>query len=133
MKLKKLLCLVLAVLLLFGVCACGESTGSTSTESEKKIETSSQAINAVKNYASGSAFSLEQRIAAALGFNNFYSPEYGNSSAAKDSDGSWDVTIKGNMSGYVDEYHDDFETYKFEVSATVTESGSVSISVRKIS
>jgi hypothetical protein len=36
------------------------------------------------------------------------------------------------MSGYVDEYHEDLETYKFEASATVSESGSVTISVRKV-
>ena len=90
------------------------------------IKYSSQAIQAVKND------NLEQRIANALGFKKFYSPEYGTSSAEKNYDGSWDVTIKGNMSGYVDDYHDDFESYKFLVDATVYESGSVTIYVKKV-
>ena len=109
---------------------CGNDS-SNDGDSGKQITTSSQAISEVKNYMSGTSFSLEQRIAGELGFNNFYDPQYGTSSATQNSDGSWDVTIKGSMSGYVDEYHDDLESYKFEVSATVSESGSVSIYVRK--
>ena len=134
--LKKALCLILASLMLCFLCACG-SASNTDYNSNKsdteKITTSSQAINAVKNYMSGSPFSLEQEIAAALDFNNFYPPDYATSSATQQNDGSWDVTIKGKMSGYVDEYNDDFETYKFEVSATVSESGRVRISARKVS
>ena len=125
---KKSLCLMLVVVTIFALSACGSSSSTSSTQ---KIETSSQAINKVKNYMSGTSFSLEQRIAGALGFNNFYDPQYGTSSATQNSDGSWNVTIKGSMTGYVDEYHDDLESYKFEVSATVSETGSVSISVRK--
>lgn len=113
---------------------CFASCGSDSDNGEgsgKQITTSSQAISEVKNYMSGTSFSLEQRIAGTLGFNNFYNPQYGTSSATQNSDGSWNVTIKGSMTGYIDEYHDDLESYKFEVSATVSKSGSVSISVRK--
>lgn len=130
---KKVLCLVLVMLAIGVLCACdsGSSSGS-SYSSETKITTSSEAISEVKNYMAGTSFSLDQRIAGALGFNNFYEPDYGTSSATQNSDGSWDVVLKGSMSGYVDEYHDDFESYKFEVNATVTESGSVSISVKKV-
>lgn len=119
---------MLVVVTIFALSACGSSSSTSSTQ---KIETSSQAINKVKNYMSGTSFSLEQRIAGALGFNNFYDPQYGTSSATQNSDGSWDVTIKGSMTGYVDEYHDDLESYKFEVSATISETGRVNISVRK--
>ena len=123
---------VVMVLLMCILCfaGCGNDS-SNDGDSGKQITSSSQAISKVKNYMSGTRFSLEQRIAGALGFNNFYAPQYGTSSATQNSDGSWDVTIKGSMSGYLDEYHDDLESYKFEVSATVSESGSVSISVRK--
>ncbi len=125
---KKSLCLILVVVTIFALSACGSSSSTSSTQ---KIETSSQAINKVKNYLSGTSFSLEQQIAGALGFNNFYDPQYGTSSARQNSDGSWDVTIKGSMTGYVDEYHDDLKSYKFEVSATISETGRVNISVRK--
>ena len=128
---------VVMVLLMCILCfaGCGNDSSNDSSndgDSGKQITTSSQAISEVKNYMSGTSFSLEQRIAGALGFNNFYDPQYGTSSATQNRDGSWDVTIKGSMSGYVDEYHDDFESYKFEVSATVSESGSVLISVSKV-
>lgn len=129
-KLIKLLCLMLSIMM-FILCTTGCGSSSNSGGSKQSITSSSQAISAVKNYMSGTSLSLEQRIAGALGFKNFYDPQYGTSSADQNSDGSWDVTIKGSMTGYVDDYHDDLESYKFEVSATVSESGSVSISVRK--
>ena len=123
---------VVMVLLMCILCfaGCGNDS-SNDGGSGKQITTSSQAIREVMNYMRGTPFSLEQQIAGELGFYNFYSPQYGTSSATQRSNGSWDVTIKGSMSGYTDEYHDDLESYKFEVSATVSESGRVSISVRK--
>ena len=131
-KTFKLFCVVMAILVLLTcVVGCG-SSGSSGTSNKQNITSSTEAINAVKNYMKSSSFSLNQRIASALGFKNFYDPDFGTSSATQNSDGSWDVTIKGSMDGYVDEYHDDFETYKFEVSATVSETGSVSISVKKV-
>jgi len=120
------------VLLMCALCFAGCGSNSDSNGgSDKRVTSESQAIYEVKNYMHGTSFSLEQRICGALGFKNFYSPDYGTSSATKNSDGSWDVTIKGSMTGYIDEYHNDLETYKFEVSATVQESGNVSISVSK--
>ena len=127
---------MLALLIIGSFCACGnESSGNSSysvSDYVSKIETSSAAIRAVKNYMSGTFLSVEQQIAAKLGFNNFYSPNYGTETAKQNYDGSWDVTLKGKMSGYTDEYHDDFESYKFEVTAEVSEYGTVSnIRVRK--
>jgi len=134
--LKRTLCLMLVLLTIGTLCACGSGGSGNSSYSDSdnvsKIETSSAAIRAVKNYMSGTFFSVEQQIAAELGFNNFYSPDYGTETASQNYDGSWDVTLKGKMSGYTDEYHDDFESYKFEVTAEVSEYGSVSnIRVRK--
>lgn len=127
----KPICVIFAVVMLvLCVAGCGNST-SKEEETTESITTSSQAISAVKNYASGSPFGLEQRIASSLGFKNFYEPKFGTSDAVQNTDGSWTVTMKGSMSGYVDEYHNDFETYKFEVSATVSATGSVNIRVSK--
>ena len=129
-KTLKPICIILsAMLLFFNVTGCGNS--SSSSGSNESITTSSQAISAVKNYMPGSALSLNQKIAGALGFKNFHDPQFGTSTATQNSDGSWDVNIKGNMSGYVDDYHDVFESYNFEVDATVSENGMVSISAKK--
>lgn len=98
----------------------------------KQIATPSRAINHVKNYMGGTSFSLEQRIAGTLGFNNFNNPKYSSSSATKNSDGSWDVIIKGSMSGYASEYYNKFKTYNFEIRATVWEPSNISISIQKI-
>ena len=141
---KRVLCLMLALLIIGSFCACGnESSGNPSYSSGNssysdsvyipKIETSSAAIRAVKNYMPGSFLSVEQQIAAKLGFKKFYSPDYGTETAKQNDDGSWEVTLKGKMSGYIDEYHDDFESYKFEVTAKVSVYGTVSnIRVMKV-
>ena len=99
------------------MCAC--ETNSTSE---------AQVIAEVKNYGLG----LDQRIASSLGYKEFYDPDYGTASATKNDDGSWSVSIKGSMFGYVDDYHSQLENYKFEVSATVTEDGDVTVRVRKV-
>ena len=122
-----------AVVLLFVIIGNSNSSNSGSSYNDSKIEYSSEAIRAVKNYMSGTSFSLDQRIAGELGFNQFYSPDYGTETAKQNYDGSWDVTLKGKMSGYVDQYHDDFESYNFEATAKVSEYGTVSnIRVRKV-
>lgn len=121
---------MVAIIIVFSIKGCS-SSHKDDTNYGETITSSSQAINAVKNYNSGTPFSTEQRIASELGFNNFYSPNYGTSDATQNEDGSWDVEINGNMSGYVDEYADDFENYKFTIKANVSNNGSVSISVYK--
>lgn len=127
---------MLALLIIGSLYACGNGSSGNSSYSDSddvsKIETSYAAIRAVKNYMSGTFLSVEQQIASKLGFKNFYSPDYGTETATQNYDGSWNVTLKGKMSGYTDEYHDDFESYKFEVTAEVSEYGTVSnIRVKK--
>ena len=135
--LKRALCLMLVLLTIGTLCACGSGGSGNSSYSDSdnvsKIETSSAAIRAVKNYMSGTYLSVEQQIAAKFGFNNFYSPDYATETANQNYDGSWDVTLKGKISGYTDEYNDDFETNKFEVTAEVSEYGTVSnIEVKRV-
>ncbi len=121
---------IIAIIVVFSFKGCSSSDGKNTSFGET-ITSSSQAINAVKNYNSGTPFSTEQLIASELGFNNFYSPNYGTSDATQNDDGSWEVEINGNMSGYVDDYADEFENYKFTIKATVSSSGTPSISVYK--
>ena len=121
---------IIAIIVVFSFKSCSSSDGNDTSFGET-ITSSSQAINAVKNYNSGTPFSTEQLIASELGFNNFYSPNYGTSDASKNEDGSWEVEINGNMSGYVDDYADEFENYKFTIKATVSTDGTPSISVYK--
>jgi GGDEF domain-containing protein len=109
--------------LLFSI---GASSFPNPGHSTKKVI--EQAISAVKNYGLG----LDQRIATSLGYKEFHDPDYGTTSATKNEDGSWSVTIKGSMFGYVDEYHSQLENYKFDVSATVTEDGEVTVRVSKV-
>ena len=131
---KKIVALTITALVL-AVCflSCNSDDASDSVEIDSvEITTSMQAINVVKNYMAGTFLSTDQRIAGKLGFNNFYSPDYGTSTAEQDEYGNWDVEIKGSMSGYVDEYHQDFETKKFSIRATVSQDGNVSMHISRV-
>lgn len=122
---------LLAIIMCISLCACGSSTTSDNTETEeKKITTSSEAIYEVKNhYPDASMFSLENQIAGELHFKSYYDPKYGSEEAKENPDGSWTVTLKGNMSGYTDEYGRDLSTRNFTVNATVTADGDVEMEI----
>ena len=133
-KYKKKRFIILAVIVvlflafnIFGGDSSDDSySGSSGSSSYSAIETSSDAISKAKN-----TYNLDQRIAGALGFKQFYQPDFGTSSA-KEVNGTWKVTLKGKMSGYIDDYQSDFETYKFEAVVTVSSGGTgVVTSVRK--
>ena len=117
-KLIKLLSLAMAFVLLITLCSCGNSSSSSSVNT---IDSESEAIAAVKD-----SFNIEQRIASAAGFAWFGNPDYGTSQAEEKGDGYWRVTIKGNLSGYTDEYKTDLDIKKFTVAATVDSEGNVS-------
>ena len=125
---KKIVALIITPLIL---AACFWGCDSDDASDSVEIITSMQAINAVKNLRAGTPFSTDQKIAGELGFNNFYPPQYGTSTAEQDEYGDWEVEIKGSMSGYTDEYHQDFETKKFSIRATVSQDGNVSMYIRK--
>ncbi|MBQ8718747.1 MAG: hypothetical protein IJ112_01115 [Oscillospiraceae bacterium] len=116
---KKLTALLLALVMCLSLCACGGGEQSKKEEKNEEI-TSTQAINAVKNNKVGSVNWTEQKIAGALGFKQFASPDYGTTDAEQNSDGSWTVVLKGSMSGYTDDYRSDYDRMKFELEATVS-------------
>ena len=137
---KKTLCMIMALLTACALCACKDDSSTNTSKSNNRSnasysvgpQTSTAAINMVKNYMSGTSLSVEQQIASKLGFKKFYSPSYGTETAKKDYSGTWKVTLMGKMSGYTDNYNDDFESFKFEVTAEVDQTGIVSnIRVRK--
>lgn len=111
---------MLALLAIGALCSCSSGSSGNSTYDSDKIKYSSEAVKVVKEWSY-----TEREIARELGFNSYYDPEYGTSTASQNEDGSWDVTLKGNMSGYIGDYHDNFETYRFVVTAEVSEHGYV--------
>ena len=100
-----------------------ENAVDESPASNAVITTADEAIQAVKTYPGTS-----QTIANYFKFKNFYEPEYGTCTAVPAKDGSingWNVTLKGNMSGYVDDYHSELENQTFTLTAFVTDTGIV--------
>ncbi len=123
---KKLLALLLVGIMVLSLCACGSSTSS---DKETKITTSSEAISRVKNQYPSGMFSIENRIANELGFRKYQNPVYGSQEAKENPDGSWTVTLKGNMSGYTDEYATNLQNKTFTIKATVTADGDVTLKI----
>ncbi|MBQ9558029.1 MAG: hypothetical protein IJU94_05415 [Clostridia bacterium] len=144
------ICIALAMLSACGSSSNGSTRNSDSSSSSKsysysydptayyKIKSADAAIKAVKN-----DYMFESYIRWELGFNKNYSPNIGSTTAEKSTEfrykknkntGSyeggywdcWEVTIKGNMSGYTDAYLKNFENYGFKLTATVmSEDGEV--------
>lgn len=127
---KKWTAMILALVMCFSLCACGSgkdtSAGSDYAEDEEYEDrelTESEAVDAVKNNVFGGMNLTEQSICRELGFKQFYTPDYGTYDAEQKEDGSWEITLRGSMSGYLDDYHSDFDTKKFELVATAEYSG----------
>ena len=122
---------ILSVVMALAIClSCFVGcSSSSSSESKTKIKTSSEAISEVKGYAYGTDWSLNNQIARKYGFKSFSAPNYGTCTATQKADGSWEVSIKGNMIGYTDDYNSNLEKYNFDVYATVTEEGNVKLRI----
>lgn len=109
---KKITTLLLAFAMVFALCACGGSTVDSN-----EITNEIQAINTVKDF-----FDTPERICDALGFVMYANPDYGVCSAEQNSDGTWDVVLKGKMTGSMNETKTDIRTYGFEFKVSGLES-----------
>ena len=130
---KRILMIVLAVACLgcsiWGFAGCSNNSynydssydsdysgGSTTTSI-----TRSQAISYAK-----SSSTVQNKIASLYGLKFYYTPNWGTTTAAKQSNGDWEVLIKGTISGYTDDYKTDFVyNKKFTVTVTVYSFGYV--------
>lgn len=92
------------------------SGGSTTTSI-----TRSQAISYAK-----SSSTVQNKIANLYGLKFYYTPNWGTTTATKQSNGDWEVVIKGTISGYTDDYKTDYVSdKKFTVTVTVYSFGYV--------
>ena len=81
----------------------------------------SEAISKAKN-----SREVQNKIADKVGFEFYSTPDWGSCTAKKDYNGGYTVTLKGNISGYTDEYKTDFEyDKKFTAKVTVSSTGSI--------
>ena len=119
---KRIMAILLLLVIVFTFVACGERE-NTSTEEKISITYAGAAIDRAKNGDGFSSASFE--ISWDLGFKEYYKPDWGTCNAEKNADGSWKVTLKGKMSGYIDDYHDEYESYTFEYTVTVEENGDI--------
>ena len=115
---KKLLLAILASVMCLSMCACGGNDNSY--EKDTTISSSFEAINTVKN-----DINTNSRISRGLGYKFYKEPSYGTCTASKNSDGSWDVTLMGNMWGYYNDTKTDLDHCGFILKATVSENGSI--------
>lgn len=125
---KRILLVGLAIMIVCSLYACDNNDSDIPDVIYPEVDSSSFAISCVKNDEY-----VKQMIAQRLSFNYFFAPRYGQSTADENSDGSWTVTVKGTMQGYIDEYHRELKTYSFEATATISRQGVVTnVIVQKV-
>ena len=126
-NLKTILSLVMAIVVMSAICfnlvGCNDSSsnsGSGSSTSKNSIS-ESEAISLAKESSR-----VQDAIADKFGMEFYYTPSWGTCTATQRSDGSWEVVLKGNISGYTDDHKTNFVSEKkFTVDVTVGSSGSV--------
>lgn len=126
---KRIIALTLALMVALALAACGgTSTSKTSSSSsspskteEKKITSESAAIECAKN--SGADYQIKSYFKS-VGIDNAMSfqCDWGTCTAEQFGD-SWRVTLKGNISGYRDDYNREYKTYSFEYWAYINAEG----------
>ena len=128
MKAKKIIAAIVIVscitnAIIFSSCSSTkEDDYSSSNNNYSTITTisESEAISIAKQSSK-----VQNKIADYWDMKFFYTPDWGTCTARKVG-GDWDVTLKGNISGYTDDYKKDFIYDKtFKVTVTVSSSGNI--------
>ena len=126
---KNVIKIILSVLLLVVCLSCVAGCNNTpnkydseySGESTTTSITRSQAISYAK-----SSSTVQNKIAKLYNLKFYYTPDWGTTTATEQSNGDWEVVIKGTISGYTDDYKTNFVyNNKFTVIVTVYSFGYV--------
>ncbi len=125
-KIKKVIytiCIISVMTMsIFTLSGCSENNSSdSSSSSSPKILTSSDAIKTIQTMRG-----LEYKVGLSKPVYKSYNPPvFGTCTADKRPDGSWDVVLNGTMTGYTDDYKDEFHKKRFTATAIVEEDGTV--------
>ena len=124
---KKAIVWILILITCLFLCACGEDTSFSGNTIE--ITTHKQAVDLVKkgDRITNAAWEIHYD----LGFKKYNSPSWGTCVASENSDGSWEVTLCGSMSGYTDDYNNNYEHYSFEYKVSIGADGAINWSSGK--
>ncbi len=114
---KRILCMLCAVALIFTFCAC---SNSDLAENEKSGISSATAISNAKN-----SKTVQDRIARQCGFKRYVENINWGICTAEEGDSYWYVTLKGEMTGITNEDGSGVESKTFSVTARVTNGGVV--------
>lgn len=123
----KLIAFVISLCVLFSLFLTGCERSSSSSSGSNYVSSSStryisesEAISIAKNSSK-----VQNKIAEYWDLKFYYTPDWGTCKASKVS-GKWEVVLKGNISGYTDDYKKDFIYDKsFKITVYVYEDGSV--------
>lgn len=123
-NLRSILALIMAIAVMSTICinlvGCSDS-GSGSSSTTKETISESKAIAIAKDSSR-----VQNAIAEKYSMKFFYTPDWGTCTATQKSDGSWEVVLKGNISGYTDDHKTNFiYDKKFTAEVTIGSSGYV--------
>ncbi len=124
---KKTISLLLLLAMVLSLCACGTTSSAPKTTTKRSSSsydysyTPSTISKSTAISKAQSSKTVQNAIADKYGMKFYYTPDWGTCTATKSGDG-WKVTLKGNISGYTDDYKSNF-IYDKKFTATVTVSG----------
>ena len=101
---------LISVLMVLCICGTGFA-GCKDEASDDNIHNSDYEISINESKAISIAkesSKVQKKIADCWDMKFFYTPEWGTCTAEKKYNGDWEVVLKGNISGYTDDYKDDF-------------------------
>lgn len=136
MKIKRTLALVLAVIMLFALTACGNDTDDVQTEPEESSEVKSEiseskAESIARDYVNGDgAYALLDEASSRNGkIDKITYPDIGSVDVSKASSIASDelhyyVSVKGTFAGY-DDYGEFVDRYKFNYTVSVSLYGEI--------
>lgn len=125
---KRIISIVLAIACLSALCINLIGCKEEKSESTKKSISEEKAISIAKE-----SEHVQNKIADAYGIKFYMTPSWGTCTATLAEDGDWEVTLKGKIMGYTDDYKENMVYDKiFTATVSVSSSGYVGyVSVKK--
>ena len=119
---KKIISFLLVIVFIFTLSSCARDDGPSYEDyiREDVSISRSEAISIAKN-----SKKVQDEIADFRDLKFYYTPDWGTCTASE-SGQRWEVTLKGTITGYADDYKDDFRYGKtFKATVTVSPNGTV--------
>lgn len=124
---KRIVSILCTIVLILSLISC-------SSDPVEDYENNEEVSSSTAIYLAQKSTKVQNAIADLYGLKTFYEPNWGNCTYKADFDSyCWEITLKGNISGYTDDYRTNFvHDKKFSAIVIVTAKGNIqSVTAKK--